>query len=297
VRSSRRARRPAEPPPPLLNAQAGLLALGSALVWGVSDFAGGFLTRRLPTLTVTLVSQLAGFAALLAVFFAEGGAVERRSLLIGLLAGVGGGAGLAAFYKALALGSMSIVSPLAACGELIPFGVSIATGERPAPLAIGGAALAFAGAVAVSVPEHRAPEPARAQAVVLATFSAVALGTFTYFLGLGSREGSPLSTLLGARLGSLLVLSALALVAGERPRLAARAALAVAAVGLCDMAANALFALSSTHGLLALVSVLGSLYPLVTVLLAYVLLGERLGRLQRTAVLVALIGVCALAGS
>src|ERR1700674_2705273 len=167
-----------------------LLALASSAAWGIADFSGGFVSRRLPTLAVTVVSQSAGFAALLAVFAARGGSLDGRSFWLGILAGIGGGAGLAAFYKALSLGTMSIVSPLAACGALVPFSVSLATGERPAPLALAGAA------------------PDRARAVALALASAVALGCFTYFLGLGSREGSALSTLVGARVGSLAVLLA-----------------------------------------------------------------------------------------
>ena len=127
--------------------------------------------------------------------------------MLGLLAGLGGGAGLAAFYRALSLGTMSIVSPLAACGAVVPFAISIATGERPATLAVAGAVLALGGAVLASLEEHRSEVPERSRAIALALLAAVALGLFTYFLGLGSREGSPLSTLVGARVGSLALLA------------------------------------------------------------------------------------------
>jgi len=297
VRSSADARSPSAKRPLRLNALAVFLALGSAITWGVADFSGGLLSRRLPTLTVTAVSQLAGFVALLVAFALHGGVLDHRSFELGILAGLGGGAGLAAFYKALSLGTMSIVSPLAACGALLPFTISLATGERPTALALGGAALALAGAVAVSLPEHRSQVPERVRAVALALGAAIALGLFTYFLGLGSREGSPLSTLVGARVGSLAVLGALAIAAREPLAVGRRLIVPVVAVGLCDVSANALFALASGHGLLSLVSVLGSLYPIVTVLAARVLLGERLSRAQLAAVGVALVGVCALAGS
>jgi len=271
-----------------------LLALGSSTLWGVADFSGGLVSRRLPTLAVTVVSQSAGFVALLVVLAVRGFPLDGRSFWIGLLAGVGGGAGLAAFYKALSLGTMSIVSPLAACGALVPFVVSLATGERPSGLALGGAAAALAGAVLASAEERRAGTRERARAVVLALVAAGALGAFTYFLGLGSREGSPLSTLVGARVGSLTLLFALAFARGA-PLVVARSSLpAVAAIGLCDAAANALFALASGHGLLALVAVLGSLYPVVTVLLAHLVLGERLTAPQLGGVGVALAGVAAL---
>ena len=274
-----------------------LLALASSAAWGIADFSGGLASRRLSTLAVTVVSQSAGFVALLAVFAASGGGLESRSFWLGLLAGIGGGAGLAAFYKALSLGTMSIVSPLAACGAVVPFAISIATGERPSTIALAGAAAALAGAVLASVEERRAPAPARARAVLLALVAAAALGFFVYFLGLGSREGDVLSTLVGARVGSLALLVALAVGRGSPLLVPSRWLIPVAAVGLCDVAANALFALASGRGLLALVSVLGSLYPVVTVVLAHLLLGERLTTTQIAGIGIALAGVVALSAA
>jgi drug/metabolite transporter (DMT)-like permease len=276
-----------------VSAAAALLALASSVAWGTADFSGGLLSRRLPTLSVTVVSQAAGFVALVVVFAARGG-LDGRSFWIGLLAGTAGGAGLAAFYQALALGTMSIVSPLVACGAVVPFGISIATGERPSAVALVGAVAALAGAVLASAEERRADAPARAQAVALALVAAGALGLFVYFLGLGSREGDALSTLLGARVGSLALLVVLAL--GRRAPLTVgrRFLLAVCAVGLCDVGANALFAAASSSGLLALVAVLGSLYPVTTVVLAHVVLHERLTRTQIGGVGIALAGVVAL---
>jgi drug/metabolite transporter (DMT)-like permease len=148
--------------------------------------------------------------------------------------------------------------------------------------------------VLASVDERRAPAPDRARAVLLALVAAVALGIFTYFLGLGSREGDALSTLVGARVGSLAVLLGLALGRGTPLRIGRRWLVPVLAIGLCDVSANALFALASGRGLLALVSVLGSLYPVATVILAYLLLKERLTRMQIGGVGIALAGVVAL---
>jgi drug/metabolite transporter (DMT)-like permease len=242
------------------------------------------------------VSQAAGLGALL-VAVAVHGEVGLRSFLLGLAAGAGGGAGLAAFYKALSLGTMSVVSPLAACGAVVPFGVSLATGERPSSIAVVGAVLALAGAVLASAEERRSESPERSRAVALALVAAVALGLFVYFLGLGSREGDALSALFGARVGSLTLLVALALGVRAPLGVARGSLLPVALVGLADVSANALFAFASGHGLLALVSVLGSLYPVVTVLLAHVLLGERLTRAQQAGVAVALAGVAAIAAA
>jgi drug/metabolite transporter (DMT)-like permease len=272
------------------------LALASSVVWGAADFSGGSLTRRLPTFAVTVVSQSAGFVALL-VAVAVQGDVTGRSLELGVLAGLGGGTGLAAFYRALSIGTMSVVSPLAACGAVVPFAIALLAGDRPSALALVGAVAALAGAVLASVEERRAESPERARAIVLAILAAVALGVFVYFLGLGSREGDALSTLVGARIGSLAVLLVLTSATGASLRLAPRFLPAGAAVGLADLSANALFAVASSRGLLSLVAVLGSLYPVVTVLLAHVLLGERLTRAQQTGVAVALAGVAAIAGS
>jgi uncharacterized membrane protein len=247
-------------------------------------------------LAVTVVSQSAGFVLLIVVVGARG-AVDSRSLALGLAGGVGGGIGLAAFYKALSLGTMSVVSPIAACSALVPFVLSLATGERPATIAVCGAIIALAGAVLASVEERRAESPERARAVVLAVVTAGALGVFVYFLGLGSREGDAMSTLVGARIGSLGVLLVLAATQRARLRLRRASVPAVAAVGLADVTANALFAYASGHGLLALVSVLGSLYPVVTLVLAHVFLHERLTRAQRWGVGVALAGVVAIAAA
>src|SRR5581483_7702937 len=120
------------------------LALGSSVAWGTADVAGGSLPKRLPTFAVTGWSQSAGLVALVVVVAAREH-VGTRAFLLGLAAGAGGGAGLAAFYKALSLGTMSVVSPLVACGALVPFAVSIATGERPSTVALVGALLALGG--------------------------------------------------------------------------------------------------------------------------------------------------------
>ncbi len=272
------------------------LALGSSVAWGTADFAGGSLTRRLPVFAVTVWSQTAGLVALVVVVAARGH-LGVHAFALGLLAGVGGGAGLAAFYKALSLGTMSVVSPLVACGAVVPFGISIATGERPSSVAVVGAVLALIGAVLASVEERRSSSPARSRAIALAVVAAVALGLFVYFLGLGSREGDAVSALFGARVGSLTLLTVLTVGSRATLRLKPRMLVPVAAVGLGDVGANALFAYASGRGLLSLVSVLGSLYPVVTVLLAHLLLGERLTRAQQAGVAVALVGVAAIAAA
>jgi drug/metabolite transporter (DMT)-like permease len=271
-----------------------VLALSSSLVWGCSDFLGGLYTRRLPLAAVTIVSQAAGFVALLVWLAADGFQVDGGAFAFGALAGIGGAIGLSAFYKGLAVGTMSIVSPVAACGALVPFALALATGERPAHAAILGAVIALAGAVLASADEHRA-EGDRRRGALYALVSAIAIGLFVYFLGLGAKHGSALSALLGARVGSLALLLVGAAALGMPRRLERRDAPGVALVGLLDTTANCLFVLASAGGFLSVVSVLGSLYPVVTVVAAHIVLGERIGVLQRGGVALALTGVALVA--
>ena len=270
--------------------RAVLFALASSLMWGVADFSGGLLTRRLPLAGVTIVSQATGFVLLLAVLAVDGH-VNGRSLWIGVIAGVGGGAGLACFYAALARGTMSIVSPITACSAVVPVALSLGTGERPSGLALAGSAVALAGAVLASAEERGARDTGRRDAIVLAVGAAAAIGVFVFFLGKAASQGSVLSSLVGARIGSLTLLLGWAALTGASLRVGRPAALSIALVGLGDVAANALFALASQRGLLAVVSVLGSLFPVVTVVLAHMLLHEHISRLQRAGVAVALVGV------
>src|SRR3954468_24311707 len=179
------------------------LALGSSVAWGTADFFGGAVSRRLPVLSVTLVSQAARLAGLMVVFAARGGAFDDGSLGLGLVSGLCGGIGLLCFYRALALGTMSVVSPLAACGAIVPLVLALAGGERPSAATLAGVVLALAGAVLAAMEERRAEAPARRRAVAIAIVAAVALGAFIYFLGRSARHGDTLSALLSARLGSL----------------------------------------------------------------------------------------------
>jgi drug/metabolite transporter (DMT)-like permease len=272
------------------------LALASSLVWGVADFLGGVCTRRAPLTVVTVVSQSAGFVALLVWLAARGFSLSGASFAYGVAGGLCSAVGLSAFYKGLAVGTMSIVSPVAACGAVVPFALALARGERPSVWAIGGAIVALVGAVLASAAESRAAGDRRLGAL-LALVAAFTIGLFVYFLGLGGKHGDPFSALFGARVGSLtlLVAGAAALRAPLTPR---RGLLpGIALVGLLDSSANALFVFASRGGYLSVVSVLGSLYPVITLLAAHVVLSERITRVQRGGVALALVGVCVVAGA
>ena len=272
------------------------LALGASLAWGAADFGGGLLTRRFPVVSVAVVSQAAGFAALAVFALVAGEGIDGEGFAIGLLAGVGGGLGLAAFYRALASGTVSVVAPVAACGAVVPLVLSLAAGDDPRALALFGAVVALAGAVMASLEERAAEEAARRDAIVLAAVAAVLLGLFVFFLGRASQHGGALSALAGARSGSLSLLTAWALAVRTPVSFGGRTG-AVVAVGVLDVGANALFAIASREGLLAIVSVLGSLYPVPTVVLAHVVLRERISTTQRVGVVVALCGVAMVAAA
>jgi drug/metabolite transporter (DMT)-like permease len=267
------------------------LALASSLVWGCADFLGGIYSRRQPLAAVTVISQAAGFAALFAWLAATGLELDGRALAFGLLAGLGGGAGLALFYRALSVGTMSIVSPISACGALVPFGLALATGDRPAALVLLGALVALAGAVIASAEEHRSDEASRREAALLAVGAACLLGLFVYFIGVAGRDGETLSALFGARVGSLTVLTGWVVATRSPIRLDRSALPAVVGIGLMDTFANGLFVLASARGFLSIVSVLGSLYPIATILAAYLFLHERISRTQKAGVALTLVGI------
>jgi drug/metabolite transporter (DMT)-like permease len=267
-----------------------MLALASSVVWGTSDFLGGVFTRRLGLAPVLVVSQAAGLV-LLAAATALTGELDGHAFAVGLAAGACGAVGIAAFYRALATGTISIVSPVSACGALVPVALALAQGERPGDLALAGCAIALAGAVLASVHEYAGSAPAARSSVLLAGTAALGIGGFLYLIGHAVRGGHTLPALFGSRSASLALLVAGVLATRSSVRLPRREIPAVAGVGLLDVAANALFTAAATRGYLSIVSVLGSEYPVVTVVLAQALLGERVSLPQATGIALALLGV------
>jgi drug/metabolite transporter (DMT)-like permease len=271
------------------------LGLGSSIAWGVSDFLGGMQSRRISALAVLLVSQPVGLV--LAVAVAVGGGGDPLGARDAVIAGGAGAAavlGLAAFYRAMALGSVSVVATIGALGVLVPIAAGLLQGERPAAIQAVGAVAGVAGVVLVA----REPDPewraAGRTSVGLAAVAALGFGLF--FLGLDAASPpDPAWTIVAARLGGVgtLLLAA----AYARPSMRIEPALlgALLAIGFFDVLANSLFALATNHGLLALVSVAGSLFSAVTVLLARFVLGERLAGPQRAGVIAALGGVALIA--
>ena len=272
-----------------------VLGLASSVAWGTSDFLGGLQSRRISALSVLLVSQPIGLALALVVALASGGdPLSGREVAIAAGAGSASSLGLLAFYRAMALGSISVVATIGSLGIVVPVVAGIGGGDNPGALQAVGAVAAFAGAVLVA----REPDPewrrATAAAVGLAALAGFGFGLFFWGLDLSS-PANPAWTIVSARVGGVATLLVAAAIL-RPPMPPDRSTLpALAAIGVCDVTANSLFAVATNHGLLSLVSVAGAMYSAVTVLLARFVLGERLARIQQAGFGLAIAGVAMLA--
>lgn len=276
-----------------------LLSLLASLLWGAADFLGGTASRRLPTASVVGVSQLVALLGLLPVAVLAGALDEPRAYLLpGVAAGVVGPLALAAFYRALSVGTMGVVAPVAALGVVVPVAAGLLAGEAPSLLQLAGIAAAVLGVVLASGPELSGGAGARS--LVLAGLAAVGFGAVFLLLAQGSASGSlgsVVMTLLTMRLTTVLLMTGLMLGARQLELGVRRGDLPVLVViGAFDVGANAAFAIASQSDLISVTAVLASLYPVVTVLLARQVHQERLVGPQLPGVALALVGVVLLAG-
>lgn len=266
-----------------------LLALSSSVMWGGADFLGGLLSRSRKAYAVVAGSQACGLLAIGVVAVATGawhGSVAWLGWSV--LAGLVGASGLIAFYTALGCGTMGVVSPIAALGAVVPVLLGLAQGETLRPLVLAGLVLALLGVVAASGPELSGGAGARP--VVLASVAGVCFGLALVFIERGAQTNAVM-TMTGMRAASVALFLVGALAMRTTGALTVRDIGPLAAVGVADVGANLLFALATQHGLLSVTAVLGSLYPVVTVLLARSVLHERLRVLQQVGVVAALAGV------
>ena len=278
---------------------AALLALLSSALWGSADFLGGVVARRLPPVAVVGWSQTAGLCAVTAAAAASGELGAPGGWLgWSVLAGAAGASGLVAFYTALSTGTMGVVSPLAALGVVVPVAGGLAAGDQPRALQVLGMVLGGVGAIAAGGPEisGRTLRSAEARSVLLAVTAGFCFGVALLAIQRGA-DSSPLMTMVGMRLTSVLVFVAIGLAVGSAGGVRPRDLPVIAALGVMDVTANLVFALASTRGMDSVVAVLGALYPVVTVLLGLVVLKERLAPVQRVGVVVALGGVALLAAA
>ena len=272
------------------------LAFTSSLCWGLADFLGGLQARRRPLVMVLLIAQVAAVALGIAFVLGSGDPFpDLGPAALATGAGVAGCAALAAFYRGLAIGTMSIVAPVSATGAAVPVLVGLAEGERPGALQVAGIAIAMLGIV-LAAREPGGAEPSRAvrTSLLLAGLAALGFGSFFVLIDRAVEDGGAPWSLLLVRVGEVALLGALALATRPRMPSSLRDATPLLLIGVLDFSATAFFALATEQGLLSVVSVVGSLYPAVTVVLARVVLAERVARSQELGVVLTLAGVVAI---
>jgi drug/metabolite transporter (DMT)-like permease len=247
-------------------------------------------------LGVLLFSQASALAVLAVLIVARGeGPPAAGELLPAAIGGAAGIVALGALYRALSIGTMSIVAPISATGAAVPVIAGIGRGDRPGALQIAGIAAALVGVVLASREANEDAERARdaRRSVGLALVAAAGFGTFLTLIDAAAQASVPWA-LLAARCTAVALIAVVAV--AVRPTRPARADLpGLALVGLLDLGANGLYAAATTKGLLSIVGVLGSLYPVTTVLLARAILRERPRRVQEAGILLALGGVALIA--
>lgn len=257
-----------------------VLALGSALVFGVADFLGGVAARRTATWTVVVGSQLCGLLALvLCLPFLPDATVASTDLWWGAAAGLAGVFGLTQFFRGFAIGSMSVVAPVSAVvSGAVPVVVGVVMGERPAALAWLGIAIALPAIVMIS--RERDDGTGNGPKVVTAALAAGA--GFGLFYVLLDRTGhdAGIFPLVAARIASVTMLGLIGGVTARLQRSTGRIAGVIAASGVLDVTANVLFLYAVRNGLLALGAVIAAMYPASTIVLARFVLHERLQRIQ-----------------
>lgn len=285
-----------------------LLALSAALSWGTGDFLGGMAARRYALLWVLLASAFGGLLLSGVATVISGDEIPTQEhLVLAALAGIAGLVALAAFYQALAIGTMSIVAPITATGSAIPvlWGV-IGRGESLTLFAVTAIIVAVAGVILASREQDKAEttgvdEATHRRSILLAIVAAIGFGTIFALIAEAGEESIfwPAAVLKATTLAAVILIVVLAgsrrATWGARPR--GTGWLFPVSIGFFDVTANMTFAASAQRGALAITSVVSSLYPVITVLLAFVFLHERLAVSQRVGVVMALVGVVMLAAA
>jgi len=274
-----------------------LLGLTAAMLYGSGDFLGGLAARRAHVLVVLMLAESAGVATALAAAALSPDPPSPAGLAWGIGAGLIGGLGLIIFYIGLAAGPMSVVAPVSGLvSTVLPVAVALADGERPGAGVYAGAlvclvAIVLASSAGQTSTAHR--HARRGRAVAYGVAAGISFGLFFLLIRNAGQTGE-LWPVAAARIGELAAVLAAAAVL--RPRLRLRQAnqrllLAAAGAGVIDVAANICYVAATRTGMFGLAVVLASLYPGITVLLARVVLGERLRWVQRAGLGLAAIGI------
>jgi drug/metabolite transporter (DMT)-like permease len=272
---------------------ASLLAIFSSILWGSADFFGGKLSKRYQALAVTAVSQAFGLLIGIIIILISSSWLQPNLnwngyFLPGVCAGLLGFIGLVAFYSGLATGRMGVVAPISALSVLIPLTIAFINGEKPTQSQMIGMGIALTGAVFASGPELKGGFAVKP--ILFAVIAAFGFGGAVAFIAKGSTT-SAIMTMTTMRLATFVV--ALFLFARFRTLggFKKQDVPILVGIGGADFIANLLLGVATTKGLVSLAVVLGSLYPIVTVLLAFKLLHERLHRIQYVGVGFAIAGV------
>jgi len=267
-----------------------VLALGASLSWGFADFFGPLKGRTLGVLRVLIYAQIAGFIVIAIAVTGRGKAPHDPTLLLAIPAALSGTLGLFAYYRGMAVGAMSVVAPIAGISAAIPVSVGLATGDRPSPLQIVGIVLALLGVGLASREPGRDGTSKIAAGVGLALLAAIGFGGYFVPMHAAGSVDFWWASLIFRATALLVVLVAVAVV---RPslRITLPDLAFVSAVGIGDLLGNVLFAAASGYGLLSVTSVLASLYPVVTVALARIVLRERVARSQQAGIVATLAGI------
>ena len=272
----------------------------SSLSWGTADFLGGLASRRVGSLRVLSVSYPAGgvLITVLALLFIPG-VLSGDAFVVGIASGAVGAVGMGLLYAALSRGQMGIVSPITAVlSGAVPVVVGLLLGESLSPVVVAG--IVTAGLAVILVSRESGPhKKTPTHAIVLAIASGLAIGGYLSILGSAPENSGIWVATIGRWFSSALVIVALLMTLrrgrGDSSKSAAFPWNLALAAGALDALANAVFQLAAQRGLLAIVAVIGSLYPAATVLLARFLLHERMSRLQLTGVVLALFAAATLA--
>jgi drug/metabolite transporter (DMT)-like permease len=266
-----------------------LLALGASLTWGLADFFGPLFGRALGAIRVLLYVQLGGLAAIALIVAVRGKGPASALALLAIPAAVSGTLGLYAFYRGIAIGAMSVVSPIAGVSAIVPVIVGIASGDQPSAWQLLGIAAALTGVfLAAREPGHGTSK--FAAGVGLALLAAIGFGGYFPLMHAAGNADYWWASLI-FRIASSSVI--LAMIAIRRPALGVPPLRipVLALIGVGDMLGNLLYAGASTSGLVSITSVLASLYPIVTVVLARIVLAERVARSQEAGIALTLAGV------
>jgi drug/metabolite transporter (DMT)-like permease len=269
------------------------LALFSSLLWGSADFLGGTLTKKYKAVAVTAVSQSFGLLfGILVIVSTSSWLAPNLSwdgyVIPGVLAGLLGFGGLTAFYAGLATGRMGVVSPISSLSVLIPLAIAIFGGEQPNTLQIIGMVVALIGAFCASGPEIRGGVSAKP--LIFAVIAAIGFGGAITLIAKGS-QSSPIMTMTTMRFTTFIIALILLLRYRSFGGFTKKDLPILILIGGADFFGNLLLGIATTKGLVSLAVVLGSLFPIVTVLLAFKFLHERLHKVQYLGVVLAISGV------